>query len=163
MKRFILIGAAGLIMAAVLIAGAPTNNGVANALIATQTIDSQITATWEFVDSMIVAQDDSCVSVYSIKGSAVLDPGNFLYIGFLIGGGDPNGTPSDTFKIEWPQQRTVAAKAFDFGFHIVDSHLTANDSTDTIYIMAAVKGGSKYEEVIVTNIQVAGSVIPKNL
>lgn len=144
-----------------IMAAAPTNNGVINTTIASTVVDSQMTSSWMFVDSLIVQQTDSCYSVYSVSGTASMAPGNILYVGFLIGGGDPYAAPTDTFTLEWPAQRNTT-KSLKFGFQIVDSLLSQTDDFDTVYVTAAAKGLTAQEAVTVTNFRIAGSVIDLN-
>lgn len=138
--------------------GPPTNNGLINTVIASTVVDSQVTSSWEFIDSLILVQTDTCMSVYSVQGTAAMDPGNILYIGFLICGGDPYAAPTDTFSLEWPASCRTS-KSIDFSFQILDSLRSQTDDADTLYVTAAVKGTSKYEAVTVTNFRIAGSVI----
>lgn len=149
-----LLGVVGFVKAA-----APTNVGVYNAIKTTQTIDTDHTGTWEVVDSMIVQQDDSCYSPYTIIGTAALDPGDVLYIGFKRGK-PATGAATDTFTISLPRE-AQASVSQKFGFTLFDTLNSQTDSYDTVYITAAVKGNTNAEQVIITNVRCFAPVINK--
>ncbi len=150
-----------LLSATIVMAGAPANNGVAPALVASQVIDSEATGTWESVATLVVTQTDSCISAYTVQFTAALDPGDVLYVGFhIMGGVAAAATTVDT--IAWPQEAKLGT-SITRSCTLMDTSLTATDDLDSVFITAAIQGSTPSEYVTLTNIQASASVIPKNL
>ena len=139
-------------------AGPPANNSEFREVADTLTVDSQHSVVWEYIDSMIIAITDTCYTVYTVSGTAILDPGNVLYIGIKDGAGDPAAAADDTLIVRagttWPGKSYIP-----FSFIYLDSSITQSDVADTIYVTAAVGGSTAYERVMIDNLYFTGQVI----
>lgn len=165
MKKLILLGALALI-AVNIMGAAPANNSAVNAA-ATDTVGAQHTATaWKHIDSIVVQLTDTCDVIYTYSGSAVLDPGQKLWIGFVDATGATANTSTlaptvDTAIYEWSQEEPFS-KTFKIGITFYDSLYTQTDRYDTIYVTAAVKSAENVDEVIITNGRLSCMVADKN-
>lgn len=147
MKKLIVLGVLGL-FAIGLMGAAPAINNWAAYKGASITIDSQWTSTeqWELIDSIITVKTDTCYTVYSITGVAVLGPGDRFYFGFDDGGG-AGGLPVDTFIVEQFQQSGIKPVRVPFSFQYIDSLISQTDANDTIYWYGAIGGSGASEKV----------------
>lgn len=140
-------------------AGPPANNSEFRQVADTMTIDSQHSVVWEYIDSMIIVVTDTCYTIYTVSGMAILDPGDVLYIGIKDGAGDPTAAADDTLIVRahrWPP----GGKSYvPFSFIYLDSSITQDDVADTIYVTAAVKGSAAWEAVMIDNLYFTGQVI----
>ncbi|MFH1740215.1 MAG: hypothetical protein ABIH23_14500 [bacterium] len=68
-------------MAGTVMAAAPTANVYVKSL-NTYTVDAQVSGTWDNLDTAVVVASDTAALYISIQGTAIMDPGNKLYIGF---------------------------------------------------------------------------------
>lgn len=147
---------AGLVQA---VAGPPANNSEFRQVADTMTIDSQHSVNWEYIDSMVIAKTDTCYTVYTVSGVAILDPGDVLYIGIKDGEGDYDAAADDTLIVRahrWPP----GGKSYvPFSFIYLDSLISQTDASDTIYVTAAVKGSAAWETVMIDNLHFTCEVI----
>jgi len=141
------------------VAGPPANNSEFRQVADTMTIDSQHSVNWEYVDSMVIAKTDTCYTVYTVSGTAILDPGDVLYIGIKDGEGDYDAAADDTLVVRahrWPP----GGKSYvPFSFIYLDSLISQTDASDTIYVTGAVKGSATWETVMIDNLHFTCEVI----
>lgn len=141
-----------IITASLVFGAAPADNNWANFLGASTTLDSQYTAAqWELLDSIIVIKTDTCYTLYTISGVAVLDPNARLYVGFDDGGG-AGGLPVDTLIVEGVYPQSGQAR-IPFTFTYLDSLISTTDANDSIYFYAANGSNAtkvKIEDVVLT-------------
>ncbi len=155
MKRFILLGVIAL-MPLIVMAAAPTLETSETTNKATVVCSSQYTGTWQLIDSVVLAIDDTAKVLASVRGTVVLNPGNILYVGLANGYNGGATTPTDTFTYEWSANEPYS-KTFNIGAFIMDSSSTA--ITDTIFAYLAVKGSANVERVTVSNFTLSGMLI----
>ena len=157
MKRLIL-GVVLSLCAVWAMAAAPTNNSVMNTVSTATAVDSQHnSAAWNYVDSMIVIKTDTCYTDYIVCGYATVSPGDKLYIGLIDGGSDVGASPTDTSIFTYSARNRGNGSLY-FYAHYRDSLESQTDANDTIYVVAAVKGGSKWEEVTIDSLWFGGFV-----
>lgn len=161
LKRITLLVAIGL-LATVVFAAAPEYNNWANANIDTMTIDSQWTSAWEFIDSIIIIKTDTCYTLYTIQGMALLGYNDVLYIGFIDGGHDLTVAPADTLIIKSPAVYSVDPTYIPFRFTYLDSLESQDDLNDTIYFMAAVSGSAPAGPVFIQDLLLTATVLDFN-
>lgn len=163
-KRLVYLVVLG-VMGISLMAAAPASNNWAKFIGALTTIDSQYTDDqWELLDSIIVIKDDTCYTVYTMSGVAVLNENDKLYIGFDDGGG-AGGLPVDTFIIE-PFRKDYLARSGEmrvpFTVKHLDSLVSQTDANDTIYFYMAVFGSTAHEKVDVEDLILVAEVLDFN-
>lgn len=159
MKKFIILGLVLNLLALplCLMADPPDPNTHGQSAI-TDTVDVDwSTTTWEFIDSIVMPQTDTCFVFYTAVGTAVIDPGNTLYLGWNHNGGSPTGIPDDTSIFSCPfssrQPLTV-----EFGLTFKDSLISQTDVTDTLYFVGAVSGSAGPQRVIISSVVVTGII-----
>ena len=157
MKRVILLVGLALLCTVGLYAAAPDAHNEVHKL-ADQVIDSQYTASWEYIDSVIVIKTDTCYTLYTISGVAVLGPGDKLYVGLSDGGGDYTKAAADTIIVagDISQRGTIR---IPFSLTYQDSLVSQSDLNDTIYVTAAVGGSAASEKVTIENMFFEAKVI----
>ena len=151
MKRVILLVGLALLCAIFsLYAAAPDANTELHK-IADVEVDSQFTANWEYVDSIIGVKTDTCYTLYTVSGVAILNPGEKLYVGLLDGGGDDDAAAGDTLIIacDMTQRGTVRVP---FSFSYQDSLISQSSTSDTIYLTVAVGGSAATEKVTIEHL-----------
>lgn len=122
------------------------------------TVDSQFTDdAWELLDTIIIIKDDTCNTLYTITGLAVLDPYDKLYVGFGDGyAGDSASV--DTFIFE-PDKRNRHTIKMPFIATYLDSLRHQTDANDTIYFRVAVGGASQGEKIMLENVILSAEVM----
>lgn len=144
-KKLALLGVLGLFGLG-FIGAAPSQNNFMKFIGASVTIDSQFTATqWELIDSIIIIKTDTCYTLYTVTGVAVMNPEDKLYLGFDDGGGS-GGLPVDTFLIQ-PSKNSIDIVRIPFVVRYLDSLLSSSTANDTIYVYGAVGGSAGIEKV----------------
>jgi hypothetical protein len=131
----------------------------------TYTVDAQKSGTWDSLASLIVVASDTGALYVSIQGTAVMDPGDKLYVGFAchqaVGAAAPN---IDTFTVAAP--RGVTGKQyipFFFEYMVCDTVSTATGLgdpflgyigavTDTVKFRGACGGSTTKEYVELENV-----------
>lgn len=159
LKRIALLVALGL-LAATIFSAAPSTNNWANKVADTMTVDSQYSGgSWELVDSIIVIKDDTCYTLYTIEGTALLGYNDKLYVGFIDGGGDPTANPGDTLIVRSPAVQSIDLAYVSFKFTYLDSLVSQTPANDTIYFVLAVGGSAASEKVMVEDIILTATVL----
>ncbi len=159
MKRLIFLCVFAVIAIAATVAwgAAPANNGHVES-IGDVVIDSEYTDDqWELIDSIITIKTDTCYTVYTITGIAVLDPGDKFYFGYTDGY-SLDSLPADTFIVSWSMRHGVAGYV-PFTFQYVDSLVSETDANDTIYFMGAVGGSSTSEKVTLQDVVIEARIV----
>ena len=81
MKKIIVI--ALVLMGSMVYSAAPANNSAMNAVVATTTISADHSGiAWTLLDSIIIIKTDTCYTVYTISGVAVMGFDDRCYLGF---------------------------------------------------------------------------------
>lgn len=154
MKRIVLLIAA-LAMPFSVMAAAPDANTHGQSAI-TDTVDVDwSTTTWEFIDSIVMPKTDTCFVFYTAVGTAVIDPGNTLYLGWNLNGQSPTGIPDDTSIFSCPLSSRQSLTV-DFGITFKDSLISQTDRTDTLFFVGAVSGSAGAQRVIISSVVVTG-------
>jgi len=162
LKRISLLVALGLLTATIF-GAAPAINEWANKVADTMTVDSQYSGgSWELVDSIIVIKTDTCYTLYTIEGTALLGYNDKLYVGFIDGAGDPTANPSDTLIVRSPATYSIDIAYVSFRFTYLDSLVSQTDANDTIYFVLAVGGSAPSERVMVEDIILTATVLDFN-
>ena len=152
MKRIILLLGVCAIAIGVM-AAAPANNSQTKTT-ATSNIDSQWTATWFEIDSMVVVKTDTCDTYYHVTATVLIKPGQRLYYGIQ----DGVAAVLDTFILRL-RADADSAETVEIGVDYVDSLRQQADLNDTIRFVCAVGGSSNAERVLVTGVRITGTVI----
>lgn len=135
-------------------AAAPTNNS-SHATESSKSITAQHDATtWTKVDSLVIAETDSCYIHYHVTGTVTLQPEQKLYVGFKENAGSV--VNQKTYEVP---EGSNDAMTLTFGNYFLDSLTTATDKTDTVFVMMAVKGTGDGESITVTNVYLTGTII----
>lgn len=151
LRKLIFLGLLGLAATALFAAAPESNNWFNN--IDTMTVDSQFSGGyWELVDSIIVIKTDTCYTLYTISGTAVLGYNDKLYVGFIDGGGSVVASPADTLIVKSPAVHSTDDVRIPFHFSYLDSLVSQTDANDTIYFVMAVGGSSSIDRVMVEDI-----------
>jgi len=162
-KKLIVLVLVGL-MSMSIMAAAPAINEWAKFLGASVTIDSQWTVTtqWELLDSIIVIKTDTCYTIYTMSGVAVLNENDRLYLGFDDGGGAA-GLPVDTFIVDGYKPVSLSGLVrVPFTIKYVDSLVSQTDANDTIYFYAAAGGSTSMEKVEIEDCVLTAEVLDFN-
>ena len=137
---------------------APTNNS-ATVTTATMAIDSQHTGVWKELDSMIVIKTDSCDTYYHYYGTAVVQPGQKLYVGFVDGDASAITANIASGKMYQLPEYARGPMTIAFGGTYLDSLRHVDDANDSIRVVAAVKGNVNVEFITITGFRLTGTVI----
>lgn len=165
MRRLSLLGVVVMLMAgsALVQSAPPANNSVVvgqTAWADTTTISTQHTSTWVLVDSFTVAKTDTCYVVYTAIGTAIMDPGDRLYLGFSDST-VATTTILDTVLLYYPDYMDTTGHV-KFGIQRLDSLVSQTDENDVVILRAAVKGSDATEKVKIINLRLSAAVIDKN-
>lgn len=146
-----------MLMPLIVIAGAPNNTSTYTTTKSTVICSTQITESWQIIDSLVVLRSDTAGVVYSVSGTVVLEPGDKLWIGLLNGGdGDNNAAATDTFTFEWPDDQPYNKTVSICGF-IRDS--SSASTTDTVFVTMSVRGSSQQERVTVSDFSLVVTIV----
>ena len=162
MKKLIFIVVGVVIVAGTAWASSPPTN--VSAVIdnrATVTVDNQHTGLWDTLGSISAALDDTCYAIWTWRGTVTLWPGQKLYAGLVcstlddpIAAATVRVVPNDTLILEWHAD-AKNSHTFDFAVWYMDSLVTQTDTTKKVYAIAAVKGSTDQEKVVITNFRMS--------
>ena len=157
MKKILIV--MSLVLCAGLAYGAdPDNNSTYNQTATISVTADHSVATWTEIDSSIVLETDSCDVYWLAQGTAVLQPGQRLYIGFRD---SPTGTRTNIKSFQVPHGSKGPMTIY-WGNFYQDSLLSQTDKTDSIFLDAAVMGTGVNEKVVTTVINYTGTVINRD-
>ena len=129
---------------------------------ATFTVDAQQTGGWDIVDSLIIVCSDSAATIITVSGTAILDPGDKLYLG--MGNDSANMTSAANLtaysnlikdSIIYPKNARGSIQ-MPFTFRYVNTTNGAN--TDTLYFNAACGGSTVWEYVYLRKVYITAMV-----
>ena len=164
MKKLTIVLALVLLSFTISWAATPDNNSIIKAA-TTATVSADHSATtWTAVDSLIVIKTDTCYTLYTLTGTATMDPWDVLYIGIHDGGAVTTAVPSTDTLVVYPPNRpgTIGPQTVEFGFTYLDSLISQTDANDSIYVTAAVRGNTTVEQVALSSVILSAAVVDKD-